>query len=214
MSTPNFLATVLFGSALYGTQVPTSDVDYRSIYLPAMEDCLLMRARQAWEDKGADDTSIFSLQHFISMAGQGQSIAIELLAAGPARATVSTPLWAYLHANRNRFFTKSMHSFLGYAKTMSGKYSMRVDRLNETEAILKVLDVPEGHRTDRLGTIWDQLPVSLNAEKTVNDRATGPDKRVYKVCGRELQATVIIWHAYSLVSAIYSSYGERVSTLR
>ena len=208
----NLLAKVQFGSVLYGTNVPESDTDYRAIYLPTMEDCLLMRARTAWEDKTEEDTSYFSLQHFMGMAAEGQSIAIELLSAPDRMVASSSPTWEFLRHYRKRFFTKSMHSFLGFAKTMSGKYSMRVDRLNEAETVLRVLDNPVGigDPEAKLGAIWDQLPTSINAEKTTNDRNAGPDKRVYRVCGRELQATVRIQHAYTVVKAIYDSYGERV----
>lgn len=204
------LSTIRYGSHLYGTNVETSDVDFRSVYLPPLSDLVLQRAKDAWEDKSKDDTSIFSLQHFCRLATQGQSIAIEMLAASGDKIVATSPLWQTLHENRHRFYTKSMHSFLGFAKTISGKYSARVDRLNETEAILNVFSEVEFAADVKLAQIWDRLPVSLNAEKTVNERSSNADKRVYRVCGRELQSTVTVAHAYSVVQTIYDSYGERV----
>lgn len=213
------LAKVQFGSGLYGTTVPDSDVDYRSIYLPAINDCLLVRARQAWDDPTEEDTSVFSLQRFLAMASKGQSIAIELLSAPAGMVTSTSEVWQYLHDQRKRFFTRSMDSFLHFSKAMSSKYSRRVDRLNEVETVLTALSDgktgPEGSLISldalrRLGTIWNQLPESTNAQKGLSERASGEDKRTYTVCGRELQATVTIAHAYSVVKRVYDGFGERV----
>lgn len=218
----NVLAKVQFGSKLYGTAIETSDDDYRAVYLPPIGQCVLGRAKDAWEDKTAEDTSFFSLQHFVRMAVEGQSVAIELLAAPPAAVVATSPVWQHLQANRQRFYTRSIHSFLGYAKTMAGKYSSRIDRLHETEAVLAVLSRADADYTfslephsdippePRLHQIWDALPVSVNAQKATNERGPGTDKRVYRVCGRELQATVSVDHAITVVRGIHDSYGERV----
>ena len=208
MST-HILAKVVFGSHLYGTSIPTSDDDFRAVYLPTIQSLALQRAKDAWEDKTEDDTSIFSLQHFCRLASEGQSIAIELLSAPDSAVKITSPIWETLRANRKRFYTKNMHSFLGYAKTMAGKYSARIDRLNETEIVIAAMREWDGVEA-RLGEMWDELPESLNAQKGVNDRSSGSDHRVYRICGRELQATVTIAHALTVVSAIHASYGERV----
>ncbi len=221
------LVKLVAGSRLYGTSLPESDTDYRGIYLPSREDCLLNRVKDTITDTVEEDTQYFSLQYFLKLASQGQSMAIEMLASpegvsayqldhGPG---VTIP-WARLRANRRRFFTRNMHSFLGYAKSMSSKYSSRIDRLNETEAILTLFrkhstgggwDRPYRFNDDkRLAAIWDELPESTNAAKTINERNTNADKRSYVVCGRELQATVTIGHAYQVIQGVADSYGERV----
>ncbi len=223
------LARLPFGSHMYGTNVEGSDVDTRSIYLPSVSDCLLNRVRHSFKATDEQDGHYFSLNEFLSLASQGQSVAIELLACSTP--VQSSPTWDYLRANRKRFFTKRIHSFAGYAKAMSGKYSARVDRLKETEAILACLvrfdpsvhghfafdgiwDMEKYYDDHRLSHFWDQLPESLNAVKTTNDRNTGAEKRVYLVCGREIQATVTVRHAYDVIHAIYASYGERVRAVR
>ena len=211
------LVKSVYGSQLYGTSIPESDQDYRGVYLPSLRDCLLGTVKDTVSDPTEEDTQYYSLQYFLQLASQGQSVAIELLAAPYSAKTleVTTPIWALLHAERKRFYTRNMHSFLGYAKSMSGKYSSRIDRLNETEAIADALwdggdEFLHGRGNERLSTIWDSLPESLNAVKTINERNANADKRVYVVCGRELQATATIGHALSVVRTIANSYGERV----
>ena len=79
----NILARVVYGSRLYGTSTPESDADYRAVYLPPLRDVVLGRAKDAWTDPAEEDTSYFSLTKFLDMAVEGQSIAIEMIAAPP-----------------------------------------------------------------------------------------------------------------------------------
>lgn len=207
----NILSKIQFGSKLYGTNIPTSDDDYRAVYLPTLEECVLLRAKDAWEDKSEEDTSFFSLQHLMKMAAQGQSAAVELICADSRYWKSSSPFWEYIHENRKIFFSKNMHSFIGYAKAMAGKYSSRVDRLNEMENLLNHLNsIKQDEHNNRLGDFWDGLPESLNAVKGVNNLNKSADKRVYHVCGRELQPTSTISHVISIVETILQGYGERV----
>lgn len=219
----NILAKLQVGSHLYGTNVEGSDVDLRSIYLPSLTDCMLDRIKHAYEVPEGEDTSVFSLQHFCKLALEGQSIAIEMLSiplwVGSYQTNdhrqnpmvvSSSPVWEALHKNRNRFYTKSMKSFLGYAKTQAGKYSARVDRLGEVEVILAYLNGVMGGLIPKLSGVWDGLPQSVNAVKTENLANKHADKRVYVVCGRELQATVHVDHAIDVITRIRDSYGERV----
>lgn len=208
------LAKILYGSHLYGTSVPESDTDYRYVVLPELNDCLLDRVKHSYPNPGDEDGHVFSLQEFCKLACDGQSVALEMLHAPDHCVLETSPYWSKLRVNARRFHTKRMTSFVGFAKTMAGKYSSRVDRMRETEAVLTAM-VPEAVHTreslePKLWTIWDRLPESTNARKTTNERNSGAEKRVYQVCGRELQATVTIQHAYSVVRAIHDSYGERV----
>lgn len=209
------ISKVIYGSKLYGTSIPESDDDFRGIFLPSIEDCLLGKDQQTISSKTEEDTTLFSLQYFLELAAQGQSIAIEMLSAPLNKTVIKSQLWDELRKNRKLFFTKNMHSFLGFAKTMSGKYSVRIDRLNEVENILMTLEFclkgqEEQVYTKRLKDVWDGLPESVNAIKTVNQRSTNEDKRVYQVCGRELQATAKLDHVINVIQNIRDSYGERV----
>ena len=205
------IAKIQFGSHLYGTNIPNlSDDDFRVIYLPSVKDCLLLKVKDSWEDKSEEDTLFFSLQHFLKMAVQGQSIAIELLSATPTKWAESSLIWQNLHNNRKLFYTKNMHSFCGFARTMSAKYSTRTDRLQEVEDIMKVFNNHTHNLDNKLYTIWDELPELKNAKKSINDRNNNKEKRVYIVCGREIQSTVTIGHAGTVIDSIRQTYGQKV----
>jgi len=214
----NILAKIIAGSKLYGTSIPTSDNDFRSIYLPTLQECVLLKAKDVIEDKSEEDTSIFSLQKFLRMCQEGQSIAIEILCAGPEHRISTSPFFEYIHDNRKLFFSKNMNSFIGYARNQSSKYTSRVDRLNEAEAIVKYLSENEykkqhfsfPQQANKLSDVWEGLPISPNATKGENPQNKNVDKRAYFVCGRELQATVTTSHAIQVIGDIVKTYGERV----
>ena len=202
------IAKILYGSKLYGTSTPDSDHDLRGIYLPSLCDCLLGTVKDTVTDATEEDTQYYSLPYFLRLAAQGQSVAIEMLSAPDSAIVTDSDIWRRLRAEKTRFYTRNMKSFLGFAKSQAGKYSSRAERLNETEAILDVLT--DFSNETRLSVAWNHLPESPNAVKTVNERNTNADKRAYVVCGRELQATVTIQHAYTVIKTIRDSYGERV----
>lgn len=205
------LAKLQYGSSLYGTRIPTSDLDYRGVFLPTLRDCLLGTVKDTINDPTEEDTQLFSLPYFLRLASQGQSIAIEMLAAPDHMHVISSPAWDRLRAERKRFYTRNMHSFLGFAKSQAVKYSSRAERLSEIEAILYVIDAMHPDAFDlRLSQIWFALPESPNAKKTVNERNSNADKRAYVVCGREIQATATVEHAYKTIKAIGDEFGQRV----
>ena len=79
-----------FGSYVYGTNVPTSDLDFKAVHIPAAEDILLQRVKPAIsvntkEDRtqknGAGDTDFesFALQKYLAMLLEGQTVALTML---------------------------------------------------------------------------------------------------------------------------------------
>jgi RNA repair pathway DNA polymerase beta family protein len=207
----NMLATIRVGSRLYGTSTPTSDDDLRSVYLPSASDCFLGRVQHSIDVPDEDDSAIMSLQSFCGMALEGQSMALEMLHAPRVMRVAISPVWEELCKNRARFYTKRMAAFMSFSRSMSARYGLRIDRLKEAEAIMDVLmpyrDTP---LMTRLSNIWDKLPSSLNAVKGENPANKHADKRVYTVCGRELQATISVEHALAVVGGIVGQFGERV----
>lgn len=209
----NMLATVKWGSKLYGTAVPESDDDLRSVYLPSATDCFLGQIQHSVEVEDVEDSAIMSLQSFCRLDLEGQSIAIEMLHAPTEMITLSSPVWRTLQINRHRFYTKHMAAFMSFSRSMSAKYALRVDRLKECEAIMEVFkrEALFGSLDHvRLSALWGVLPSSPNAVKGENPENRHADKRVYRVCGRELQATVFVPHAITVIGGIISQFGERV----
>lgn len=90
-----------FGSHLYGTNTPESDLDIKAIYLPSARDILLQRVKPAvtghrekakGEKNTADDTDFeaYSPAKFLNLLSEGQTVALDMLFAPPG-AMLETP---------------------------------------------------------------------------------------------------------------------------
>ena len=204
------ISKIVFGSHLYETNIPTSDLDYRGVYLPKLNDCILGTVRDAFEDPSEEDTSIFSLQKYLRLASEGQSVAIEMLFAPENKILKKNEFWVELQKHRNMFLTRKMKSFMGFAKSMSGKYSVRVDRLNEISNLIDLIVKSGWDGSLKIKEVYELLPTSPNLCKSTNQFNKSADNRVYVVCGREFQVHATISHLLASAMDIKNSYGDRV----
>lgn len=134
------------GSRLYGTVLPTSDTDFKAVYLPTKRQVLLGKRKQVLSTStgnntsrnGADDTDLesFELQEFLRLAQKMQTIPVELLFAPAEDANA---LWTKLVKNRDKVLSQDATSFVGYCKAQALKYSLRGERLNTLEKVVEIL---------------------------------------------------------------------------
>lgn len=200
------ICKTISGSRLYGTNIATSDLDIRGVYLPTVSNCVLGTVQDVISREG--DTQYYSLQKFLRLATEGQSVAIEMLFATKDNLPVSSPLWERILARRSEFVTKKMAAFIGYARTMSTKYSSRADRLADVRHLMSLTHgYPE---TTRLAEIFDSLPAMANAKKDVTTTSRAADKRVYNVCGREYSVYLTLVQFRQHLANIEADYGSRV----
>lgn len=88
------LFTVQYGSKLYGTSTATSDTDLKVVYLPSIEDLLMLRKPKIFKIRqdadgnritderasmpdGGVETEYFPLQTFVADFVQGQTYALK-----------------------------------------------------------------------------------------------------------------------------------------
>lgn len=100
------IVKMLFGSHLYGTDTEESDKDYKGIFLPPFEDCVLNKipkslnkstsGKDSKNTKDDIDEEIFSLQYFIKLACEGQTVAIDMLHAPDEMIIETSDIWKEL----------------------------------------------------------------------------------------------------------------------
>jgi hypothetical protein len=127
-----------FGSHLYGTDTPTSDLDFKSIHLPSANDILLQRVKGSVGDRKGktegeknspediDDES-YSLQRYLSLLAEGQTVAIDMLFA--PKPEITSNLWGYICSKKDRLLTKKSAAFVGYCRTQANKYGIKGSRV-------------------------------------------------------------------------------------
>lgn len=88
MSYGRTILRIQFGSHLYGTSTPASDLDFKSIYIPNARDILLGRVKGSISTKrpklegeknfaGEVDEEAYSLQRFLGLVAEGQTVALD-----------------------------------------------------------------------------------------------------------------------------------------
>lgn len=160
------IVKIRHGSHLYGLNTPASDTDFKGVFLPSLEEIVQYSVEhERRHSTGSNnskntnedvDTVFFSLQKFIKMACDGETIAIDALHVNAENLLESSPIWEEIVANRHRFYTKNMKAFLGYCKKQASKYGIRGSRLHAMERVLACLD-------------------TVGSEIAVNERLTHPE---------------------------------------
>ena len=210
----DLIVKMKFGSHLYGTATDASDIDYKGIYLPSRRDILLNRVQKCYNfTTGGDqkknspddiDEEIYSLHYFLKLACDGQTVAMDMLHAPGTMILQSSDIWTRMVAERHRFYTKNLNSFIGYARRQASKYGIKGSRLNAASQVLAVLKSKSDD--GRLRDIWDQLPRNAYCLETGVD----PNgMRQYQVCGKTFQESASIGYVVPILTKFYDDYGHR-----
>ena len=102
------------GSHCYGTNIPTSDVDIKGVYLQSNDDILgLKYQEQLNPDK---DTSYYEVRRFIELAGSANPTMLEMLFVDDKFIKKCSPEFGFILLQRDKFLTKQCkNSFGGFA---------------------------------------------------------------------------------------------------
>lgn len=215
MENLNIIVRMKFGSHLYGTANKKSDLDFKGIFLPTKEQIFLNQVPKSYniqtkKDNDAKntsddiDTEIYSLQYFLKLALEGQTVALDMLHAPYNMLIESSHIWKEIVENREKFYTKNLKAFVGYARRQASKYGIKGSRLNAAGQIIIMLTAQDPEQ--KLSTVWDILPV----EDHLRFIETNPNGiRQYQVCGKILQETQKIGYTLSILTKFYDEYGKR-----
>lgn len=219
----NKIIQIKFGSHLYGTTTPKSDLDYKAIYLPTARDIVLGRVKQtdnksrkkdAFEKNNKDDVDmeIVSLGRFVELLLEGQTMALDMLFAGPDYWTHYTPqgagLMYQLMGNREQFLNKNVNAFVGYARQQAAKYGVKGFRVAAMRDILEYLQ--EHHAKMKLGEIINKSSIPKNDFTAIVEckGKNGPELHL-EVCNRKVPFNATVQYAQQVYQRIFDQYGKR-----
>ena len=171
----NLLFTCLFGSRLYGTQTPTSDLDVKHVYLPDLDDMLVgkqlvNKVKKTNTEKntrnGVDDVDeeFLPLQVFARDFLNGQTYALELAFALEGTHAEQTfydysdeMFREFVGELRTKFLTSNVKALMGYAVNQASLYSFKGERLNVVREVKKLLKLTASAFVNhRLGDCMDE----------------------------------------------------------
>lgn len=223
-----------FGSTVYGTKLPSSDEDYKFIFLPAARDLVMVRNSKNIQDNlkvsqgaknktGDVDREGFSVQEFIKHLTGGQTFAVDLLFTPENHYVYKNPVWGWvwdeIKSNKDRLISKKVQAFVGYCRTQAFKYSLKGDRVNAINAVVEFLE----SNIDRLGA---RAPVShfsfalvqycidrgITAPvgySSITNPRTGHQETYLEVCGRKANSGLALIDALKMYKAVQLEYGKR-----
>ncbi|AYD82693.1 hypothetical protein [Escherichia phage T2] len=222
-----------FGSHLYGTSTPESDVDFKEIFVPPARDILIGNVKEHMS-KNTNNTSskntkddidheLYSLKYFFKLAADGETVALDMLHTQPELVVKSDlpDVWKFIQDNRSRFYTTNMKSYLGYVRKQASKYGVKGSRLAALRDVLKVVNqIPEQwvdyqedgsikQRRTKVEDIKHRLPENEFCEWVFhNHEKTGP-QTFYTVLGRKYQTTLSLIELKQSLNKLDAEYGER-----
>lgn len=224
---------MLFGSHLYGTETKDSDTDYKGIYIPSAREIILHnyaktittgRDKAACERNVSTDTDmeLFSLDRYLELLMEGQTVAIDMLFA-PDNMIVeqrNPVLWQDIKNRKHEFLTKNINAFVGYAKQQAAKYGIKGSRLDALKRTMELLEKLPAN--DKLSS-YEQTLFSLVSES--NDLVSleltplieivhlnQPNNTLLPhlhVCGRKVPFSSSVKIAKKIFGRILNEYGAR-----
>ena len=217
------IVRMVFGSHMYGLDTPNSDMDYKGIYLPELDDLLLgTAAKNISHSTGNDDSKNtaddidddwYSLGEFLKLATKGETVALDMLHVNPDLVSVEIDpdygyIWEELVSNRHKFYTKNLKAYMGYVKRQAAKYGLKGSRISAMREAIAALNKVPGNEIP-LYTIWDSLPENEYAHKIELPGANDVMNNFYEVNGKKYQDTNTIEYTLERIEKALSGYGAR-----
>lgn len=233
------LFQVPFGSHLYGTSTPTSDLDAKVVALPSFEDLIMLRRIENTVVKpegyiegskmqaGDMEYEIVPLQIFLDHFYEGQTYALEIAFAVLSDMHItleyeygklsieadSTFIKSWMQTLVDKYLTSDIKKMVGYARSQSQLYGLKTERYNEMLRIQKMLyTVVE---TKKLHETPDFLKAMLeNKYVTEVQIMNGQGGKVavpgIELNGKQFPLTSTWKTVLASVTKTLSSYGNRV----
>lgn len=221
------IVTIRFGSHLYGTATAASDIDLKSIFVSDGDDILMQRVKdnisthreKAMGEKnvaGEIDEESISLQRFLQMSAEGQTMAIDMLFA-PEWSYIAPPEpeWIEIIANRHRLLTRKSAAFVGYCQKQANKYGIKGSRVAAAREALRQVDgmIDRYDGTKKLG----DFSIAIKGLAAAHEHmAVVPIKQSndemldhWEVGGRKLSYKATLRYAHDVLTIIVEEYGQR-----
>ena len=221
-----------FGSHIYGTNLPTSDTDYKAIFIPNAKDIILQRAAQhqlnntktdsTKRNEATDvDDEAFSVQRYLKLLCEGQTVALDMLFTPDSFYDHQTAVWQEIKKNKDKFLHKGVSAFIGYTKQQANRYGIKGSRVRVLRTILglldecnpnaKLLEYKDGFRARIYGNEFSNPMPELegHAAFTICRAPNGKHEEHLEVCNRKIPFHATVKYAKEVFQKIFDEYGHR-----
>ena len=223
----NKILEIKFGSHLYGTNTENSDLDLKGIYLPTAEEICLhsyketistTRPKREFERNNKEDVDIemFSLDRYVKLLTDGQTVALDMLFAPLSAYTFQEQFFDYImysiQDNKEKFISKSMcNAFFGYAKQQAAKYGLKGFRVNALRESLKWISEFNEHATLREHDV-EGFVINQESDYIQIVMCNGPDAQLtphLSICDKKYPFHATIKYVRAQLERRFQEYGHR-----
>lgn len=223
------IVRVQFGSHLYGTNTPLSDLDYKSVHIPPCSDIVMQKVADSYRQPArrkvegernnpddVDDES-FALHRFFELCVKGETLALDMLFAPEKNRITSSPIWEEIVANRYRLISKRSSAFVGYCRTQANKYGIKGSRVKEAQVAYEFFSALEreygttskvGDHIGALGRIiTGSIHTGLYPAGEMQKPVESPTH--FECCDKQVPLQSSVKVAREIYERVYNGYGDR-----
>lgn len=214
------LVKTIAGSHLFGTNSEKSDKDFKGIYLPMIQDCItgnvkhtirtttntLTGIRNSSEDI---DSEFYSLQKFLKLVEEGQTVALELLFTPESHILEKSQEWDYIISQRDKLLHSGIKSFIGYARQQSDRYGLMGSKMQEIDKMIDILYKfnPKTKIKDNREEILYLMPI--NHCKFITNQIKGQEYEYLVINGKLFDIRTSIEDVLNRLIKTSQAYGTR-----
>lgn len=218
------LCKIKFGSHLYGTNTPKSDLDIKGVFMPELKDMLVGEPRRSIDlstnktseknSKEDIDETYYSLPYFLKLLNQGEIGALDMIHARGENLLETSDIWEDLYSHRAKAYSKNLKCFTGYAKKQASKYGIRGSRLAVCDKFVNLCNEAIKQNKERLSEIWNELPMESEFCQIRKIGVNDKEKTFYSIISKNFDEKTKIESARSSIKKFLDNYGSRAKLAR
>lgn len=206
----------IYGSKLYGTALPTSDTDYRGIFVPSPVNLILNKnIKDVYTSiENGIDTEYYSIQKFLKLLIDGNTPAFDMLYAAGMKENQNESnaiFLDYVWAKRHLFLSKKMGKFVNFARAQAYKYMDKAENLKEiSDAIKVLLDFAPGNTLEEIQFNSTGWPIFYSDNVCFGKRKSVPCLYVFD---KTIPMNKTVAETYEVMANLQDKFGSRVKNL-
>ena len=205
-NTNSLIVKIKMGSHLYGCATPLSDIDYKEVRFQTLHNLLFDKKDTSKTDtRELDNTECqaFSLNYYMKMVMDGQVIALDMLFAPEQFIEYKTNTWDLIVSNRDKFTSKRIGPFVGYAKNQAIKYGRKGNKINTLDFAISMIE-----KQVSFNTLYSSL-IGYEGIEVAIEKAAGQDIRHIVICGKSFGETTEYKFWLGPLKDLRKSFGKR-----
>jgi predicted nucleotidyltransferase len=213
------IVNLIAGSHLYGTNVETSDYDYKFVFLPGRDQILLQQCPEAVNTKVSEtmEEEGFALHKYFKLLSSGQPIALEMLFA-PKYTCEHTDVWEQSRKNKDKLLSKNIAGFIGYCRAQASKYSVKGERMQVVQNLIALINKNYKKNIDPFSCMEADLEQFCkdNPYSELRNIETTPGRLVRHlfVCNRGAALTQSMKEVHDNYTKLWNEYGKRAEAAK